>query len=89
MGKQFTDKYSLLHFSVGIFVYFWNVSFVSWFVIHMIFELSENTKIGMFIINQFPYWPGGKEEADSILNSFGDQFYGMLGWIIAYIICNI
>jgi hypothetical protein len=89
MGNQFSDKYSLLHFASGIIAYFWNVSFVLWFILHMIFELSENTMIGMYIINQFPYWPGGKEEADSTLNSIGDQFYGMLGWVISYIISEL
>lgn len=87
MGTKFTDHYSLLHFSVGIFVYYWNISFVTWFILHMIFELSENTKGGMTIINHFPFWPGGKEEPDSALNSIGDQFYAMFGWIVGYIFC--
>jgi hypothetical protein len=88
MGKSFSDQYSLLHFAVGIIAYFWNLSFVIWFILHMIYELIENTKPAMYIINQFTFWPGGKEEADSILNSFGDQYYAMLGWIIAYVICK-
>lgn len=86
MGTHFSDKYSLLHFAVGIIAYFWNISFVVWFLLHMIYELVENTQFAMKIINNFPYWPGGKEKADSKLNSLGDQFYGMIGWILAYLV---
>jgi len=89
MGLYFTDKYSLLHVAVGIVVYYWNMSFVAWFVIHLLFEYFENTVYGMKIINWFSYWPGGKDHADSFTNSLGDQFYGLLGWLVAHIICNI
>lgn len=88
MGLYFTDKFSLLHFAVGIIVYYWNMSFILWFIVHMIFEYVENTKYGMNIINRFVYWPGGKDRADSLINSLGDQFYAQLGWISAYIVCN-
>jgi hypothetical protein len=55
----------------------------------MIFEYVENTKYGMNIINKFSYWPGGKERADSLINSLGDQFYALLGWVSAYIVCSM
>ena len=87
MGVYFTDKYSLLHFAVGVVVYYWNMSVLVWFVLHMLFEYAENTEYGMRIINNFVYWPGGKDHADSLVNRLGDQFYGMLGWIFAHIIC--
>ncbi len=86
MGDRFSDRYSLLHFAMGIIAYFWNISFAIWFLLHMIYELVENTPFAMKIINSFPYWPGGKEKADSLLNSIGDQFYGMLGWIVSYFV---
>lgn len=89
MGLYFTDKFSLLHFAVGIIVYYWNMSFILWFIVHMIFEYVENTKYGMNIINNFAHWPGGKDRADSLINSLGDQFYAVLGWVSAYIVCNI
>lgn len=89
MGLYFTDKYSLLHVAVGIVVYYWNMSFVAWFVIHLLFEYVENTVYGMKIINRFSYWPGGKDHADSFINSMGDHFYALVGWVIAHIICNI
>ena len=89
MGTYFTDKFSLLHFAVGIIVYYWNMSFILWFILHMIFEYVENTKYGMNIINKFVYWPGGKEKPDSLINSLGDQFYALLGWGSAYIVCSM
>jgi hypothetical protein len=89
MGLYFTDKFSLLHFAVGIIVYYWNMSFILWFIVHMIFEYIENTKYGMSAINKFVYWPGGKDHPDSLINSLGDQFYALLGWGSAYIVCNM
>ena len=37
-------------------------------------------------INNIKLWPGGKEKADTILNSIGDQFYGLLGWLFTFFI---
>lgn len=87
MGTRFTDKYSLLHFGVGIVIYYWNMSFLVWFLLHALYEYIENTEQGMQMINKFYFWPGGKDHADSLTNRLGDQFYGMLGWIVAYIVC--
>jgi hypothetical protein len=84
MGIHFTDKYSLLHFASGIIAYYWNVSFVAWFILHLIFELTENTETGMQYIRKVKLWPGGKNRPDSWLNSAGDQFYSVLGWLFAY-----
>lgn len=87
MGYLFTDKYSLLHFATGIVVYYWNMSFITWFLLHALFELIENTQTGMYIINNLPgepLWPGGKSHADSFINSLGDQFYASIGWILAW-----
>jgi hypothetical protein len=89
MGQYFTDKFSLLHFAMGIIVYYWNVSLLSWFIVHFIFEYTENTEYGIKQINKIKLWPGGKEQADTVLNSLGDQFYSVLGWIVAYYICNM
>ena len=88
MGKHFTDQYSLLHFATGIIVYYWNVSFILWFIVHMVFEMVENTEYGMAIINKFPYWPGGKDHADAVINSIGDHIYALFGWIAAHLVCN-
>lgn len=88
MGVYFTDTYSLLHFACGIVVYYWNVSFITWFLIHAAFECIENTPIGMRTIRQIKLWPGGKSHADSVLNSVGDQWYACLGWILAHYCSN-
>jgi hypothetical protein len=84
MGIFFTDKFSLLHLATGIVVYYWSMSFILWFSIHVLFEIIENTTWGMSLINRITLWPGGKNEADSILNQIGDQFYASLGWLIAH-----
>lgn len=89
MGVNFTDKFSLLHLGVGIVVYYWNMSFLTWFVLHALYEYLENTEYGMKLINRFVFWPGGKDHADSYINRAGDHFYALVGWILAYIVCNM
>ena len=89
MGIRFTDKFSLLHFAVGIVAQYWSVSFLVWFIIHLIYEYLENTPRGMFLINNVTLWPGGKPSADTFVNSIGDQVYALLGWLFAYYNSNI
>jgi hypothetical protein len=89
MGKYFTDKFSLLHFANGVVIYYWNVSFLTWFVLHLIYEYVENSEYGITVINKIKLWPGGKQESDTLINSLGDQFYASLGWLVAYTICNL
>ena len=84
MGVQFTDEYSLLHLASGIVVYYWGMSFMTWFVVHAAYELIENTPTGMRFIRLIELWPGGKTHADSAWNSTGDQFYSCVGWAIAH-----
>lgn len=83
MGKKLFDQYTLLHFAVGIVAYFWNISFRTTFTTHTIFELLENTTYGIKLINKFPFWPGGKPQADTILNQIGDTIGIMTGWLFA------
>ncbi len=84
MGLYLADQYSLLHIAVGIIMYFWNFSLFYAFLLHLLFEIGENTKIGMKLINQLYYWPGGKPSADSITNILGDNLFFILGWLLAY-----
>ena len=88
MGVNFIDQYSLLHFATGIIAYFWGISLINYTIIHILFEIIENTSHGMnFINNQFAnIWPGGKPYSDSFINSTGDTIFGMLGWLVAYIV---
>jgi len=89
MGKQLFDQYTYLHFAVGIVVYFWNISLTSWIILHIIFELLENTHMGINIIQKYiPLWPGGKIKPDSTINMIGDIFGGIIGWISAYYLDN-
>jgi hypothetical protein len=85
MGYRFFDKYTYLHFAVGIVIYFWNISLINFVILHTIFEFLENTKMGMNIINQYiVFWPGGKPKSDTIKNIVGDTFGAMFGWFSAY-----
>lgn len=84
MGKNFIDQYTLLHFAVGIMAYFWNISLEMTIYLHALYELIENTKLGMHVItNYITIWPGGKERADSIKNSIGDIIFCAVGWLLA------
>jgi hypothetical protein len=85
MGQTTFDQFSLLHFASGIIAYFWGLPFVWWVVIHAVFEIVENTKIGMQFINKyFTAWPGGKQHPDSFMNSMiGDNISSIVGWIFA------
>ena len=84
MGNKLFDQYSLLHAACGVIAYFWNVSLLNWLIFHTIFEIIENTELGMQFINKMlPFWPGGKPEPDAILNRFGDTIGAVVGWVIA------
>jgi hypothetical protein len=86
MGVFFTDNYSLLHFANGILLYYFGFSFILMSLIHIIFEVVENSNYGMMIIRNIKIWPGGKESADTLINNLGDQFYASLGWLLSYYI---
>jgi len=87
MGKKLFDQYSYIHFFVGILSYIWGFDLTKLIIIHTVFEISENTTYGMYIINKFFYiWPGGKKKADSIENMIGDTLAAILGWLTVYYI---
>lgn len=83
MGTALIDRYSLLHFAVGIIAQFWAAPLLLIVIVHIVFETVENTQWGMLQIRRFPWWPGGKSEADSRLNSFGDTLATAAGWLVA------
>ena len=90
MGKKFFDQFTYLHFATGIISYFWGISFESFILFHTIFEIFENTSLGMNIINKyFTFWPGGKNFKDSNINIIGDTIGAILGWLSAYLIDNL
>lgn len=81
MGQYSVDQYSLLHFAVGIVAYFWGISAITTFILHVVFELLENTEVGMKFINTYiTIWPGGKPSADSYVNMIFDTGFTMIGW---------
>ena len=85
MGQRLFDQYTLLHFAVGVVAYFWGMGWMTFFIIHSIFEFAENTEFGVEFINKyFTIWPGGKTEPDWFINIVGDTIGGMAGWIVAY-----
>ena len=86
MGRLLFDQYTYLHFASGVIAYFWNISLYYWIVFNIIFEFVENTTMGMDFINNFKYWPGGKNYKDSVLNSVGDVFGSAVGWYSAHLI---
>ena len=92
MGHLFADQYSILHFSVGTLMYFWNIPFLIAMLVHILFEYLENTKTGMALINKYIIhpgwfsWPGGKYESDYPINTFGDNVFFFLGYVISYIL---
>jgi hypothetical protein len=84
MGDKLFDKYSILHFAVGIIFRFFNINFLYSLIIHSVFEYVENTKQGMHFINNYlPFWPGGKPKADTFINNIGDTISFSIGWLFA------
>lgn len=90
MGYNLIDQYSLLHFCVGVIVYFWNFPLLFSFIIHFLFEILENTERGVFYINKYIIepgyfsWPGGKHKPDTTLNMIGDNLFFVIGWVTAW-----
>jgi len=84
MGKKFIDQFSLLHLSVGVILYFFGVNFYVSVLIHILFEIIENSKRGIKFINTLTFWPGGKPAADNLRNSISDTIFFIIGWILAY-----
>ena len=86
------DQYSLLHFSVGVILYFWNIPFLYAFLGHFLFEILENTQCGIHMINKYIIdpgyfsWPGEKHYADNNLNIFGDNLSFVIGYVLSYIL---
>ena len=68
------------------FLEFWGITLKASVIIHIIFEIVENTTFGISMINKFYYWPGGKTHADSVTNSIGDTVFFISGWVIAKIL---
>lgn len=74
----------MLHLATGVIMYFMGISFRTAMIINILFEIVENTDTGRkFITNYLRFWPGGKSQADSLVNSLSDIMFVALGWIVA------
>jgi len=84
MGRNIVDQFSLLHFATGIIAYFFGIPLFWWFVIHTLFEIVENSPIGIkFIDTKLKFWPGGKKSSDNLINSISDLVFSIIGFILA------
>ena len=84
MGAKLVDKFFFLHIATGVMSYFLNISFVNAIILHILFEIIENSKQGIRFINKYiTIWPGGKPKSDTFINSVGDTIAFALGWKIA------
>jgi hypothetical protein len=84
MGNKFFDAYSLLHFAVGVIFRHFGLSLSVSFVTHTLFELIENSPVGVrFIDKHLWFWPGGKKSPDTLTNSVGDTVSFAAGWLLA------
>lgn len=81
MGDGIIDKYSLLHFCVGVVAYHWSIGFVPWIILNIIFEIVENTY--SIVVNTIPNYPGAKPKPDKIINSISDIIMCTMGWLLA------
>ena len=84
MGIKIIDKYSLLHYAWGIIINYWGIALIPFIAFHILFEIFENSKIGIMFIDEFiTFWPGGKKRRDTILNMMSDTLFATFGWITA------
>lgn len=86
MGQAVFDRYSVLHLASGLALGWLGLPFWPAFMGHAAFEVLENTDRGMGFINAYfrDVWPGGKDEADAVANSIGDQIAFTTGWLLTY-----
>jgi hypothetical protein len=85
MGVLLFDQYTYLHLAIGVILYFIGLSLPITIILHIIFEIIENTEGGIFFINKYLawIWPGGKSYPDSPINRVGDTIGVVIGWISA------
>lgn len=86
MGKYFFDQFSYLHFAVGVVLYFW-FDLKTSIVLHTIYELIDNTPFFAYIVNNYiTLWPGKKPYNDTLINTIGDTFFFIIGWLSGYLV---
>ena len=86
MGKYIFDKDTLIHFSVGMIMYFLGISLHTWIIIHIIFEIFENSTYILYLLNKYlniNETSSDMYKKDHIINSIGDIIGAKLGWLFA------
>ena len=53
MGDKFIDQYTYLHLATGIICYFWGIPLYHFIIINILYEIIENTKYGIYVINNY------------------------------------
>ena len=91
MGNRLFDQYTYLHFASGIIAYFWGLRLKTLIILHVIFEIIENTQTAMALINKYIYIfsPMRKNYPDSLINMVGDTIGAIIGWLSAYYLDKI
>lgn len=90
MGQYLFDQFTFLHFSMGAVFYFFGFKLITFVILHILFEITENSVFGISLINNyFKFWPGGKPSKDTLTNIIGDNIGAILGWLAAYYIDSV
>jgi hypothetical protein len=77
------DQYSLLHFAVGVLLFFGRFSFLLATLTHATFSLLYNNDAGYSFIKRYAAWWPGSKRADSYYNMLGDNLSFNAGWLVA------
>jgi hypothetical protein len=87
MGSVGVDGYSVLHFLFGMLAYLLYIPLFTWALLHILFEIVENSFQGKtFIDEHLKWWIGGKKDPDTIGNSISDEIVAVLGWLFASVL---
>jgi hypothetical protein len=79
------DQYSYLHFASGITAYFIGFRLRTWFLLHLVVDLFENSSWGIQIIQQYlKLFLRPRYGSDPPLNIVMDNVIAILGWLSAY-----
>lgn len=68
----FFNRYSLLYFAVGLFVFFFRVKWIVWLILIIIFELLRNLIFNKTITNT------------DVIMSVGNIIFFTIGWCLGY-----
>ena len=88
MGDRLVDRFTLLHFVVGLVISLFQIP-ILWFIgAIVLFEIWENSKDGMKSLNTWkPYKLfGGKPKKDTIANSISDIVFAIFGHFVGSLI---